>query len=124
MMFVFPDAADCVDHALQAAGLNSTLWLGPEDLDGREVVHIQDAGGTEQSVFRTDRLIIDVYATGRPAAKDLAEAVKVALVGRPHESPGGVIDSVAVEVAASMEPFQSETVCKFTAIYRAESRPI
>ena len=63
-------------------------------------------------------------ASGRPAAKNLAEAVKVALVGRPHESPGGVIDSVAVEVAASMEPFQSETVCKFTAIYRVETRPI
>lgn len=123
-MFVFPDASKCIEYALNAAGLHSKLWLAPEDFDGREIVHVQDAGGTEQSVFRTDRLIIDVYATGRSAAKDLAEAVKAALVGRPHSSPDGVIDKVTVDVTPSMEPFQSETVCKFNAIYRAESRPI
>lgn len=123
-MFVFPDAAKCIEHSLTVAGLEATLWLAPDALDGREIVHIQDGGGTEQSVFRTDRLIVDVYATGRTAAKDLAEAVKVALVDRSHESPEGVIDTVRVDVTPSMDPYPSETICKFTAIYRAESRPI
>lgn len=123
-MFVFPDAAKCIKEALRAGGFETTLQLEPGSLDGREIVHVQDAGGTEQSVFRTDRLIIDFYATGRTAAKDLAEAVKVALVDRMHETPSGVIDTVRVESAPSMEPHPSETVRKFTAIFRAESRPI
>lgn len=123
-MYVFPDATKCVKKALEAAGLQARLQLNPEDLDGREVVHVQDGGGTEQSVFRTDKIIVDAYATGRTAAKDLAEAVRAALVGNPLETTDGVIDTVKVEVVPTKEEYPSPTLHKFTAIYRAESRPI
>lgn len=123
-MFVFPDAAKCVKAELEAVGFDATLQLNPEDLDGREIVHIKDIGGTEQSVFRTDRLTVDVYAQGRTAAKDLAEAVRAALLDRPLDTPHGVVDSVKVDVVPTKEEFPSATLVKFTAIYRAETRPI
>jgi len=123
-MYVFPDAPACIKEVLVGAGLNATLWLEAQDVDGRETVHVQDAGGTEQSIFRNDRIMIDVYATGRTAAKDLAEAVKVLLVDKPHDTSGGVIDNISVEVVPTMEQYPSDVVSKFNAIYRAESRPI
>ena len=123
-MFVFPDAAKCVKSALESANFDATLQLNPDDLDGREIVHIKDIGGTEQVVFRTDRLTVDVYAAGRTAAKDLAEAVRAALVDRPLDTPHGVVDSVQVEVVPTREEFPSPVLAKFSAIYRAETRPI
>lgn len=122
--YVFPDAVKCAKNALIADGFNATLQLNPEDLEGAEIVHIQDGGGTEQSVFRTDKILADVYATGRTAAKDLAEAVRVSLTKGPLETEDGVIDRVTVEVVPTKEEYPSPDVCKFVAIYRAESRPI
>ncbi|TDU27100.1 hypothetical protein [Arthrobacter sp. JUb115] len=122
--YVFPDAVKCVKNALAADGFNATLKLNPEDLDGSEVVHIQDGGGNEQSIFRTDKILADVYATGRTSAKDLAEAVRASLTKGPLETADGVIDSVTVEMVPTKEDFPSPEICKFVAIYRAETRPI
>jgi len=122
--YVFPDAVKCVKSALAADGFNATLQLSPEDLDGREVVHIQDGGGNEQSIFRTDKILVDVYATGRTATKDLAEAVRASLMKGPLDTADGVIDEVTVEMVPTKEDFPSQEICKFVAIYRAESRPI
>ncbi|MGQ3382976.1 hypothetical protein [Glutamicibacter sp. TV12E] len=114
----------CAKNALATGGFNATLQLNPEDLDGREVVHIQDGGGNEQSIFRTDKILVDVYATGRTAAKDLAEAVKASLMNGPLDTEDGVIDKVSVEMVPTKEDYPSPEICKFVAIYRAESRPI
>lgn len=122
--YVFPDAAKCVKRVLDKAGFRARIWLSPEDVDGRETVHVQDMGGTEVSVFRTDRILFDCYAGSRDAARDLAETVKVLLVDRPHDTVDGDLDTLFVEVVPTFEPYPSDTVSKYNMILRAESRPI
>lgn len=122
--YVFPDAAKVVAGALVAAGVPAKGWLQPEDLSGRPVAHVQDMGGTQVSVFRTDRILVDVYETGRDAARKLAERVSQILVDKSHETEHGVIDRVTVEVVPTFEPYPSDIVAKYNAVYRAESRPI
>lgn len=124
MGYEFPDPLSVVKSVLDGSGVRTTLWLQPADVDGRETVHVQDAGGTEASIFRTDRISVDVYAGSRKAARDLSERVKLLLVDRPHDTPFGLVDSVTVEVVPTQQQYQSDTTTQFNAIYRVESRPL
>lgn len=125
MGYKFPDVPSAVQRVLKAEGLNCTMWLQPADVSGVvETVHVEDAGGSESSIFRTDRLSVDVYAGSRDKAKALAERVKNILTSSSHDTADGLLDRITVEVVPTQQPYQSDTTSLFNALYRVESRPI
>lgn len=122
-MYEFPD----VEKALQELSLSVmddvVLWA-PADLHDRApIAHIQALPSTGQveDFMRTNRVQIDVYATGRTASRDYANDVRAALVG-PHGTAYGLLDDVYVEQEPHEQPYPHDTLTVYSATYRVDTR--
>lgn len=87
-------------------------------------LHCYQVGGSERSVFRVDRMVVDSFASGRDAAKALSAAAHARLMSGPHDTTHGLLDLVEVEVAPHGVPYASDTVSQVTAVYRVHTRPL
>lgn len=87
------------------------------------VVLIYTTGGSEGLVDRVDRATVEVYAPGT-AAVEVAEAIRVAVVDRPHDLEAGYIDSVRTDITPHDVPYQSELVNLARVSFLVTSRPL
>lgn len=121
MNYRFPDVERAVVEIL---GEGAALWLDKDFHDRLPVSHVQSVGGREQGVLRMDRIAVITYDHSRDLAKASAEAVNALLVDGPHDTTEGLLDRVEVEVSPHLLPYVSETVTRYTATYRIDTRPI
>lgn len=123
MGYTFPDSISILKESIESLEyptyMNLTVGFD-QNLPG---VHIYKVGGSSSSVFAQDRFIVDVYAEGRDAAYDTSEAIRQHLQAGSHFSEAyGLVDSVDMESSPADMPYASETVTKFTATFRADTR--
>lgn len=100
------------------------LRLQPDFVDHLPAVLIYDLGGTESFIDRVDRVGVDVYAPAGTTAKQVAEAIKDALVDRPHETSYGYIDNITTETTPVDVPYADPNVGQAQTVYRVTSRPL
>lgn len=123
MAYSFPDSVSILKESIEALGLPTYIHLSVEFDKNLPAVHLYKVGGIESGVFAQDRIVIDVYAEGRDPAYNTSEEIKKHLTSGYHSSElFGMVDSVVVESSPADLPYQSETVTKFTATFRAETR--
>lgn len=119
----FPDTEKAV-HELLGDLATVYLHLVYQFEESLPALHVYQVGGSERSVFRADRIVVDAFAAGRDAAKSLASAAHSRLTSGPHNTTHGDLDLVEVEVAPHGVPYASDTVNQFTAVYRVHTRPL
>lgn len=139
-MFFFPDTRVMVRAIIDTSGIGySYTWLeyGFEqrviDTDV-PAMHVVQLGGSEDGMFREDRLQVQTYGHGSTQATRAARSLHELLVGRSHSIPappdpdvdGGptewLIDSVTVESVPIELPYQSDDLNLVSAIYRLATR--
>ena len=121
MSYEFPDTERALVEVL---GETATLWLPADFGDNLPMRHVYSVGGRDEGVLRTDRLVVDVYAVGRSAAKAGAEEVRSILTDGPHFTTEGLLDRITVEVGPHLLPYASERIVRYTATYRVDVRPV
>lgn len=84
---------------------------------------IYPLGGTEGHVDRIDRVGVDVYAIGTESL-EVAEAIRSALVGRPHDTAAGYLDDVQVETVPVDVPYPDPTYAQTQMVLRVTTRPL
>lgn len=97
--------------------------------DEQPLLHLTKVGTPDVGQLeRTDRVKVDVYALGEPAALDVAEGVLEYLTGHFHYVPDdedlGLIDDVSVESGPVPVPQYHEEIVLVTATYRCVARPL
>lgn len=123
MGYAFPDVEVALLEVLDDLG-TGYLFLQYGFEGNLPAVHVYSVGGSVVGPLREDRVEVAVYATGRDAAKGLAEQVLARLTSGPHSTSVGLLDSVAVEVLPRSLPYASDTVNEYTATYRVATRPV
>ena len=127
----FPDVEAGVLDVLAplAPGSNET----PPDLD-RRLAAVGDAavagwfrvrriGGGDDGVTDAAQVDVDVFATSRQRAFDLARAARELLTDGPAPSaPGCILDRVTVVVAPVEVPNENVRITRYLATYRATAR--
>lgn len=122
-MYEFPDVEKALQEIAQTVTSDVVLWA-PADLHDRApIVHITALPSTGQveDFMRTDRLQIDVYATGRTSARDIAIDLRLALVG-PHGTSYGLLDDVYVEQEPHEQPYPHDTISLYSTTFRVDTR--
>lgn len=127
---VYPDTRDALYELIDGrefAGRTATAYyqLG---LDYTTVgqagaaVLIYTTGGSEGAIDRVDRATVEVYAPGTKAV-EVAEAIRAAIVDRPHDLEAGFIDNISTDVTPHDIPFQSELVNQARVTFLVTVRP-
>lgn len=100
---------------------------------GAPLLHLSKVGTPDvDELGRTDRVKVDCYAIGEPAALEVAENVLSFLAGHYHYVPDdpdrdpvpGLIDNVEVESGPVPVPQYHEEIALVTATYRCVARPL
>lgn len=127
---VYPDAREALYELVsgeQFAGRTVTAYFQLQ-LDYVTVaqagaaVLLYTTGGTEGHIDRVDMATIEVYAPGTKAV-EIAEAIRAAIVDRPHDLDVGYIDDITCTVTPHDVPYQSEAVNLARAVYAITTRP-
>lgn len=146
MGYVFPDVrlmfAAMLDKAeVDGAFLTTAVWLPSDWLDNLPFVEVQHVGGFQEGVFRTDRLMFNVYADRQTTplggnsfieassgvtAFTLAESIVSFITGGVLDVAGmpGMIDSVNVEMVPTAAASGVNLVDKVTFSISAHTRPV
>lgn len=121
----FPDTEKALQEVIRTITANVVLWLPADTFERVPIVHVQvqpNIGG-EEDFLRTERVQIDVYATGRDAAKTLAQNIRSTVLGH-HGTSYGLLDDVYVDTEPYEQPYPHDTVSLYSAIYRVDTRPL
>ena len=89
----------------------------PADFTGKLIyVRVVNLGGPDDGITDSPRIDIDVFASGRTAARDAAEMIRTAL--RPRLRVGSaIIDSVRTVTSPRELPWSNEKIKRYSATY-------
>lgn len=121
MSLSYPDAKRGVREVLDAYGA-TYLQLTITYADTLPAYLIYRVGGSESAPFREDRITVETRADGTTAADDAAKVAHEALVGIPHDTSHGLLDSVTVESLPTEIPQPDGSPNLVTATYRVQTR--
>lgn len=121
----FPDTKRAVREILKPFGTTylqlTADYAEPEKLPA---ILVYKVGGSENGPFRTDRIVVEVYAAGGTSSvDDVATKVHDFLVSGPHDGKDyGLLDRVTVETTPIEVPQPENWPAMVQATYRVSVR--
>lgn len=128
MIYAFPDTEMAVLELLteRVPEVETYLHLPANYTDLLPVfaVRLLPSNGGEEDFLRTDRLEVNVYASGRTEARDLAGRARQVLLGAGLETSYGLLDHVYIETEPYEVPLGSDLFNNYSITIRADIRPL